>query len=168
MFHLWLPQIAALIAGSTDPDTPARLGEATAAAVIANRIAYDHYEHETDAIDAMPYFVLADATAVWQEVSVYDLEAHGVVEMTFFERAEQYHELSSLNARHAASKLYYLTFVESLVQSIAQRQNRSPSLVPVRRIELVGLAYRTPIDKRDLDDPRRDYWQSTWHLQIGQ
>ena len=167
MIYNWLDELSDLIAETTTPNVPERMGEANAADVLAHRIAWDHYEHESDAIEAMPFFVVCETEADWNSVAYQDLEMSGALEVTYFESATQHLDLDCLNARHQASKRTYLEFIECVLQSIAQRQQRSPSLLPISSISLSGLPYRTPIEKRDPDRPQADYWQSTWLVRVG-
>ena len=167
MIYNWLDELSDLIAGTTTPDVAERMGEADAADVLAHRIAWDHYEHEQDAIEAMPFFVVCETEADWRRVSFLDLELSGMLEVTYFESATQHLDLDCLNARHQASKRTYLQFIEGVMESIAQRQERSPSLISISSISLSGLPYRTPIEKRDTDRPQADYWQSTWLVRVG-
>jgi hypothetical protein len=168
VIYLWLDELSDLIAETTTPDVPTHLGETSADDVLAYRIVHDHYEDEEDAIDHMPYFVVNEMAAHWNRVSFQDLEMSGVLELTYFETATKHLDLASVNAQHTASKRTYLEFLEAVIESIAQRQDRSPSLLPISRIEMVGMPYRTPIDKRDPDRPETDYWQMTWAVTIGQ
>ena len=167
MIHLWLDELSDLIANTTTPDVPERLGEADAAAVLAYRIAHDHYDHEEDAIQAMPYFVVSELAATWNRITFQDLERVGMLELTYFEAAAQHLDLDSPNARYQASKRTFVQFIEEVVESIAQRQGRSPSLLPIDSIDLIAPAFRTPIDKRDPDRPEADYWQVTYGIKVG-
>ena len=158
----WIDEVARLVAETTTPDVAARLGEPDAAAVLANRVAWDHFDHIDEATAAMPYFVICEGQVSWKQIT-YDgaMSASGVIEVHFFERAKRYPDEPSLMAEHRASKRYYAEFVSSVIEDVAKRFNEGRSL-RLTELQLMLPSIRTPIPERDPHDSITDFWQSRW------
>ncbi len=158
----WIDEVARLVAETTTPDVPTRLGEPDAAAVLENRVAWDHFDFLDEATEAMPYFVVCEGQASWKQIT-YDgqMKADGVIEVHYFEHAKQYRELDTLVASHRASKRHFVEFFSGVIESVAARFNQGRSLRLVE-LQLMLPSVRTPIPEREPHDPVTDFWQSRW------
>ena len=158
----WIDEVARLVAETTTPDVAARLGEPDAAAVLANRVAWDHFDHVDEATAAMPFFVVCEAIASWKQIT-YDgaMKAEGVVEVHYLEHATRYPDQPSLMAEHRESKRHYASFISEVIEDVAKRFNEGRSL-RLTELQLVIPTHRTPIPERDPHDPVTDYWHSQW------
>jgi hypothetical protein len=166
MLDLWLDGIARLIAETTPPNVPLRLGAGSVDSVLQDHIAWDHWQSVEDAILHMPYWVVREAECNWSHYNIPDLRAGGAIEVRYFEHARPYTNLESLTERHRESKRYFLAHCSAVIESCAARQGRG-SNVPLDRIELVIPASRSPIGAHDADTPETDYWQMAWAFYFG-
>ena len=160
MISDWLTAIATLVANCTSPNVATRVGESSAANVIANRIVYDHYEDLVDAIHAMPYFVMRESGMSAGRFTVQDSAFRGSVLVEYFEHASQYLDTEDLNSRHKQSRAYFVDFLGDLALCCMQNQGRGIYTLPVSNISLVYPAERTPMSQVDPQDAHTDFWHA--------
>lgn len=176
---VWVDEITKIIAETESdvdhpdwPDVYSRLGEANSVDAIANRFFDQHFEDEDfdDAVDSMPYFVVRPSRVDWMgRGAPPDGRASGIIEVTYFEHATQYPDEPeaswSENKKHREAHRYFAEFCDNLIESVTQRQVRSPYRLAFD-VSLVTPPYRTPQTQRNPDDTNKDFFQISWDFQI--
>lgn len=165
----WLDKIATRIAECEDPNTLDRIDEPTEAALIENRIVDGYYqpEDDDDAINKMPFFVLAVPQVAWIKTAHSSMFPHGTIEVAYFEHARNYiDEVPNTHVQHRLSHRYFVDFFEKLVYAIAGEPDTG-NQIGITRIRQVQQAVRTPLNQRDSDEPNTDFWQMAFQFDIG-
>jgi hypothetical protein len=163
----WINAIETLIAETTDPNVVARLQEVNPLSVIENRITDDYYLDDEEFVEGMPFFVVRETTPLGFDMDSNDTMAgRGAIEVGFFEHANQYLGTPNLQVRNRLSKRYFFEFIDGVIQSVCERQNRGGT-VPLSRVELIEPAKRTHPSMRDPDNPNTDFWLIRWRFICG-
>jgi hypothetical protein len=151
------------------PGLLARLGMVNYDQAKAQKLLWDYFDTE-DAEEqadlARPFFVLQEAELDYSLINEQELIGVCAVDVIYTEKA-------TFITDHKTSKLHFISFVGSMIQSMADRQNQPiagndlTSYIAISRIQMIEQARRTPKSQRDTDRPLTDSWWCKWRMFVG-